>query len=241
MKTLKKTKKAARYFTTFIFGITAIGFATVAAAAPVIEEHNSAASATAAMNKFVNGRTVITLSGFSGQGYQNEARMLRKVSNLLSKHDPRTAVVNIGATGDGIGAAYGLAKKLGFSTAGVVSSNAENSWISKDVDFTVKVKDQSWGGVDSKGKLTPTSKAMVAVSHQYIMIGGGEVAAHEGIAAKRVGKKVRHILADANHEKVIAKALNAGKPAPTTFRGEAQTMYRNYLSARRMVRTTSWR
>lgn len=237
MKTLNKNNLVARFFNTLLFALAVSGFTTVATAAPVIEDHTSAKSATRAMNTFVNGRTVITLSGFSGQGYQDEARMLRKVAKHLSKHDPRNTVVNIGATGDGIGAAYGLAKKMGFATAGVVSSKAENSWISKDVDYTVKVKDETWGGVNAKGKLSPTSKAMVAVSHQYIMIGGGDVAAHEGIAAKSAGKLVRHILADANRAKVIATALTAGKPAPNTFRGEAQAMYRKFLASKRQLRT----
>src|SRR5688572_28933439 len=66
-------------------------------------------------------RTVVTFLGYSDAGYEDREAMLKAAASIFDKFDPRTAVVNIGATPAGIGAVYQLAKKRGFATSGIVS------------------------------------------------------------------------------------------------------------------------
>ena len=126
-------------------------------------------------------KTVLTLFGFSTD-YENEAAVLQKVRKILSGYSPETTLVNIGATAGGIGGAYPLAKSMGFTTTGIVSTLAldDVEQISEAVDHICFMADKQWGGrlPDSK-YLSPTSKAMVACSDILIAIGGGEVTRDE--------------------------------------------------------------
>ena len=135
--------------------------------------------------------------------------------------------MNIGATPDGIGAVYETAKRKGFLTAGIVSTQAKDSKIklSPCVDIVFYVKDATWGGfIPGTERLSPTSTAMVENSDVIIAIGGGEVSRDELIAAKRLGKKVQFIPADMNHEIARERARKRGQPAPSDFGGAAATV-----------------
>ena len=70
------------------------------------------------------GKTLLTFYGYSGLEYEDKRRMLLIARQVLSDYSPRDTLVNIGATSVGIGAIYPLAKKLGFTTAGIVSTRA---------------------------------------------------------------------------------------------------------------------
>jgi len=168
------------------------------------------------------GKTVLTLLGYSGAGYEDETALVTHVTALLEKYDPRTTIVNIGATIDGIGRVYELAKQRGFVTSGIVSTQARdsNATLSPCVDHVFYVKDPSWGGfIEGSERLSPTSDAMVAVSDHLVAIGGGEVSRDELIAARRAGKNTRFIPADMNHRIAREKAAKKGQPTPTNFRG----------------------
>lgn len=67
-------------------------------------------------------KSVLTCVGYSGAGYQDEASMLKQVERILGEFDPANTIVNIGATPEGIGAIYEMAKRKGFLTTGIVSS-----------------------------------------------------------------------------------------------------------------------
>ena len=167
---------------------------------------------------------VLTFLGYSGAGYQNQAVMLEEASRALDKFDPQTTIVNIGATAEGIGAVYELAKRKGFFTTGIVSTQAKESKVllSPCVDVVFFVNDPTWGGfIPGTKTLSPTSTAIVENSNMVVAIGGGEVARDELIAAKRLGKQVQFIPADMNHQVARDKALKKGKLAPTEFRGPA--------------------
>ena len=170
------------------------------------------------------GRMVLTFVGYSGAGYENPAEMLEQVGAILDQVDPDTHIVNIGATEDGIGAAYTLAKQRGFTTTGVVSSQAQqaNATLSPCVDIVFYVPDAQWGGyIDQTGELSPTSTAMVQNSDLIVAIGGGSVARDELNAAREWGKPTRFIPADLNHAVAIEKARAKGRPEPSDFRGAA--------------------
>ena len=117
-----------------------------------------------------------------------------------------------------------MAKKKGFTTSGIVSTQARESKVSLStcVDVVFFVKDASWGGfLEGTERLSPTSAVMVDVSDRIVAVGGGDVARDELIAAKRAGKNVTFIAADMNHAIARERALKAGQPAPTDFRGAA--------------------
>jgi hypothetical protein len=150
--------------------------------------------------------------------------MLEKAERILNEFEPSKAIVNIGATPEGIGAVYELAKHRGFMTTGIVSTQAKeyNAVLSPCVDYVFYVEDDTWGGfVEGDDQLSPTSTAMVENSTVLIGFGGGEVARDELIAAKRKGTEVLFFPADMNHRKAREKAQKKGLPVPTSFAGAA--------------------
>ncbi|MEJ2321532.1 MAG: hypothetical protein P8Z31_04060 [Gammaproteobacteria bacterium] len=173
-------------------------------------------------------KSVVTFVGYSGSGYEDEKAMLAEAESALEEFDPSGTLVNIGATPDGIGAIYALARERGFVTTGIVSSQARKYGISPSacVDYVFYVEDATWGGYTDNGKrLAPTSRALVENSDILIGIGGGEVARDELMAARSMGKEVRFIAADMNHAKVRAKASKKGLPQPQDFRGTAHEVF----------------
>ena len=168
------------------------------------------------------GKSVLTLLGYSGTGYEDKAALLAHVTEVLDGADPTRTILNIGATLDGIGVVYEIAKKKGFTTSGIVSTQARESkaTLSPCVDVVFFVKDELWGGfIEGTTRLSPTSTAMVEVSDRVVAIGGGDVARDEFIAAKRAAKDVKFIPADMNHAIARERAMKRGEPAPTDFRG----------------------
>lgn len=167
---------------------------------------------------------VLTFAGYSGARYEDTAALTEHASRALGKYSPAKTLVNIGATADGIGAVYEIAKRKGFTTMGIVSSLArdERVALSKCVDYVFFVKDSSWGGqVADTGRLSPTSAAIVESGTSFVAIGGGDVARDEMLAARRAGKRVTFIPADMNHKIARDKARKRGEAEPTDFRGSA--------------------
>ncbi len=167
-------------------------------------------------------KTVLTLLGYSGSGYEDEAAMMAHITRLFDQADPGKTIVNIGATPDGIGAAYQIAKQKGFTTSGIVSSLAKETHmpLSPCVDIVFYVKDKTWGGLlEGTKTLSPTSTAMVGTTDQFVAVGGDSIARDEFMAAGRLGKPTQFIPADMSHALAREKAAKAGQPAPTDFRG----------------------
>jgi hypothetical protein len=173
-------------------------------------------------------KAVLTFVGYSGAGYEDQVSMLKQAERVLGEYDPAKTIVNIGATPEGIGAVYELAKRKGFVTTGIVSSQARqyNAKLSPYVDYAFYVEDSTWGGlVPGTKELSPTSKAMVENSDVMIGIGGGEVTRDELLAARRLGKKVHFIPADMNHQKARETARKKKLAEPTDFRGAANAAF----------------
>ena len=170
------------------------------------------------------GKTVVTFVGYSGAGYEDVDRMIEEARNVLSIHSPKRVIVNIGATVDGVGAVYRLAKEMGFETTGIVSIQAKksNAKISPDVGKVFFVADETWGGFKAGTQtLNPTSRALVLCSDIVVGIGGGAIARDELIAAKSAGRIVKFIPADKNHKAAIDKARKKNLPVPGEFHGAA--------------------
>ncbi|HSM04968.1 MAG TPA: hypothetical protein VK858_10090 [Longimicrobiales bacterium] len=167
---------------------------------------------------------VVTLSGYSGSGYEDEDALMRRARALLGEYDPASTIINIGATAVGIGAVYEIASEMGFETTGIVSSQALESEavFSPSVDRVYVVADDQWGGlIEGTDVLSPTSEAIVAVSDVYLAIGGGAAARDEAVAARARGKEVRFFPADLDRRRAIERAEARGEPVPTDFRGAA--------------------
>ena len=167
------------------------------------------------------GMTVLTFLGYSAADYEDRDAMLAAAAHVLNQYPSATTIVNIGATEPGIGAVYDMAKRKGYSTSGIVSSQAkkENVPVARCVDTVFYVDDDTWGGkLPDSAELSPTSRAMVDYSDVVVAIGGGDIARDELAAARRAGKSVRFIPADMNHAIARDKAQKQGKPPPTDFR-----------------------
>lgn len=167
-------------------------------------------------------KSVLTFAGYSGAEYEDPEAMLAHTSRILAGLNPADTMINAGGTAAGIGAVYSLAKQLGFTTTGIVSSLArdEGAELAKCADHVFYVRDSSWGGrLAGTDRLSPTSAAMVECSTAFVAIGGGEVTRDEILAARQSGKSVEFIPADMNHKIALANARRKGQPAPTDFRG----------------------
>jgi hypothetical protein len=173
------------------------------------------------------GRSVVTFVGFSGAGYEDAAAVERVIAKLLDDLSATTVLICAGATPEGIGAVYPLAKTRGFTTIGIVSALAEKegATFSQDVDTVFVIADDTWGGVNADGRLSQTSSAMVGAADEMIAVGGGEIARDEIAAAVATGKKVRYIAADMNHDAAIRKAKEMRQPEPGDFRGAVHTYF----------------
>jgi hypothetical protein len=167
-------------------------------------------------------KEVLTFSGYSGAGYESPEAMRHQAAQALEGLDPATTWINGGATAEGIGAVYALAKRKGFTTLAIVSSLAceQGVPLSPLVDHVFVVEDASWGGkLPGADRLSPTSQAMVDVSTTVVAIGGGEIARDEFLAARQAGKRVVFLPAEMNHRLAMDKARQQGKPPPSDYRG----------------------
>jgi hypothetical protein len=174
------------------------------------------------------GKTVLTFVGYSGVGYEDEKAMLTRAEHILSEFDPAKTIVNIGATPEGIGRVYEIARHRGFVTTGIVSTQAKQAEVpmSPYVDFVFYVEDATWGGnLVGTDRLSPTSEAMVKNSNIVVGFGGGEIARDELLAAKRSGKQVRFFPAEMSHQKAQEAAEKKGLPPPTDFGGAAAALF----------------
>ena len=173
------------------------------------------------------GKRVLTFFGYS-VNYENEEAMLAIVKRGLAKIPPDAVLINIGATASGIGAVYPLAKAMGFTTTGIVSSLAakhiEN--ISEAVDHVCFVSDTQWGGkLAGSNQLSPTSQAMVACSDVMVAIGGGEVTRDELTAGRALGRPVYFYPAEVSHQQLIQRAHKMNAPLPRSFWGAAHEVF----------------
>ena len=184
----------------------------------------------AAVKAFVqqNGKSVLTFGGYSAAGYEHPQAMIDRAEQELAARKPADTLVNIGATAVGIGAVYDVAKRMGFTTIGIVSTLARDQSVvlSGCVDLVFYVPDASWGGrLPQSERLSPTSQAIVDVSDTYIAIGGGEVARDELLAAREAGRRSIFVPADSNHQIARERAPKAKRPEPTDFRGAAHSAF----------------
>jgi hypothetical protein len=172
-------------------------------------------------------KPVLSFFGYS-VAYEDREAMLAIARKGLSKIPPDAVLINIGATASGIGAVYPLAKAMGFTTTGIVSSVAAEHMenISEAVDHVCFVADTQWGGrLAGTDRLSPTSQAMVVCSDVLVAIGGGEVTRDELVAAKAAGKPVYFYPAEVSHHHLTQRAHKRNEQPPESFWGAAHEVF----------------
>lgn len=180
------------------------------------------------------GKRVVTFLGFSASGYNNFDAVQDIAKTILDRYDPAKTIINGGATEDGIGFIYRLAKTGGFSTSGIVSMEAKRTGasMSQYVDRIFYIPGQRWGGyIDGTRKLSPVSDLTVRVSDDVYLLGGGEISAIEGHAAKLLGKNVSFFPAEMDHSTAIIRAKRRNLPPPQDFKGAAFQIFHNDVAA----------
>lgn len=173
-------------------------------------------------------KTVLTFYGYAVD-YQNAAEPRQTVREILLQHAPSKTLVNYGATRPGMGAVYEVARTMGFTTTGIVSTLALEfaDDISPYVDHICFIGDATWGGkLPGSGELSPTSRAMIACSDILIAVGGGEISRDELIAAQAQGKSIQYYPAEVNHDWILKNARNKGQPPPDSFWGAVHEVFR---------------
>jgi adenosine deaminase len=180
----------------------------------------------------LSGKTVVTLIGHSGQGYQDSEKFKNRILEILKQFDPKKTIINIGGTPDGIGLAYSIIKEIShdFETRGIVSElalkNLDEVETSRLVDKLYVIKGSSWGGYLPDGSLSNVSEAMVSVSNYLYGLGGGDVGYAELTEGRRRSKNVIFNIFEVNHSKAIEKALNKGDQAPLNFLATASEKFK---------------
>jgi len=176
------------------------------------------------------GTKVYTLFGYSALGYENKESVFAQIKTDLGRLDPAEWVINIGATEEGIGGAYKIAKDLGFKTIGIVSTQAlsYSGNFSPYVDIIYIVNDPNWGGfVPGTHTLAEATKAYLGVSDYIAAYGGGENTAVILREAKKLGITLSYAPADMNHE----QARRQSHAEAPDFKGAAYAAWRDYATS----------
>jgi hypothetical protein len=173
------------------------------------------------------GKTVLTFFGYA-VSYEDEENLRKIIRQVLSQYSSSTTLINYGATIAGLGAVYPIAKSMGFTTSGIVSTLALKypDAISPDADHICFIADTRWGGkLPDSNELSPASKAMVECSDILVAIGGGEISRDELLAGKEQGKPIQYYPAEVGHEWAIERAKNRSLPPPESFWGAVDDVF----------------
>jgi hypothetical protein len=165
-------------------------------------------------------KKVYTIFGYSALGYEDIEGLEKAVRTDLEVLGRDEYIINIGATEEGIGQMYKVAKEMGFKTIGVVSTQAlsYSGRFSDYVDSIYIVNDDFWGGlVPGTTKLTETTKTYLGVSDIIAAYGGGQNTAITLKFAQELGISTTFKDFDMNH--ALAEKVSKGQPAQ--YKGDA--------------------
>jgi len=169
-------------------------------------------------------KKVYTFFGYSALGYEDIDTVRRVVRKELEQLNKEEYVIAVGATEEGIGFVYEIAKELGFLTIGIVSTQAlsYSGKFSEDVDRIYIINDDYWGGfIPGTKKLAETTKAFLGVSAIVSAYGGGENTAVMLQEAKKLSIPVIFTEAEMNHE----KARKVYGEVYDSFKGKAHQVW----------------
>ena len=183
---------------------------------------------------------VVYFGGYGELGYE-KAGIVREVAlDVLRRWSPDDLIVLTGTLlrvggHDGIAEVYQVAKEIGIRSAGIHPSVAQRfaathrvSPLCDDVFF---VDDETWGGFDGAGGISPTLQTHLDVADELVVIGGGKHAADELRAFVERGRRVRYFAAEMNRASTVAWFTRVGIAVPD-LRGAANGVWQT-LAARR--------
>jgi hypothetical protein len=140
------------------------------------------------MKKEIGGKRVVVFGGFSGLGYEDVNQLETTIKNKLNEEIKQYGIENVvvvsGATSDGIGKCYEVAKSLGLETYGIVSEAGKEYGSDKYCDKVFFVPDPK----NTWQVMSPTGDSyMVDIAQKNGVLayyGGGDVAVAEIKEAK---------------------------------------------------------
>ncbi|EAN4380549.1 hypothetical protein DRE45_21375 [Salmonella enterica subsp. enterica] len=152
------------------------------------------------LDLITQNKHVMVFSGFSALGYEN-IELLKKTIKLelkraINVYGEDLLCVVAGATSEGIGIVYDLAKEMKISTLGIVSEQAKGHE-SPNCDKVVYVPDpeKTWKVLDVTGNsymvYVATQKDNISRTGEFIALGGGNVTLSELNEAKRLNLFVK--------------------------------------------------
>ncbi|ATW33821.1 hypothetical protein [Candidatus Williamhamiltonella defendens] len=141
---------------------------------------------------------VMVFSGFSELDYKDVDALETKITSILEDaiktHSLDKLIVVAGATGDGIGRVYQIAKTLNIRTIGIVSEEAKKYYSNFpycDEVFFVNDPNETWKVLDEGGKsymvYVATKKEDIHRTGEFLVFGGGQVTVSELEEAKALG------------------------------------------------------
>lgn len=154
-------------------------------------------------------KRVVTFLGFGELGYEDDEELRRLCERELRRHAPDDTIINTGTLVTlgfrrGIADVYEIARRMRFATTGIhpsVSLRSEKPHaLSMFVDETFFVEDDSWGGLQSLNATpSPTLRALLAISDEVVVMGGGKHTAQELQAFLQNRTPVRFHALDMHH------------------------------------------
>lgn len=188
------------------------------------------------------GKRVISFGGFGELGYEEDGIVEAIGREVARPWRPEELIVNCGTLlrvggEDGIARVYPLARMLGIETSGihpgVALRFADTHPVSPDAKNVFFVDDATWGGfLDGTRVPSPTLAAILEVSDELVLIGGGKHAAEELTAFCDLGKQVRYFPAEMNRRAARGWCERAGIEM-ADFRGAAFDAWRAVTGAGR--------
>ncbi|MBU2713514.1 dermonecrotic toxin domain-containing protein [Zooshikella harenae] len=150
-------------------------------------------------------KRVVVFSGFSGLGYENtevlQAILSEILDNEITLYGQDNVVVVAGATGEGIGAVYEVARNKGLTRLGIVSEEAVPKYssglpdpdsfpsLTEKNDVFVPDPEGTWKVLDPNGEsyMVTVAKGNEQFKGKFYAIGGGKVTLSELQEAKNLG------------------------------------------------------
>ncbi|WGL99244.1 hypothetical protein QE177_05025 [Arsenophonus sp. aPb] len=143
------------------------------------------------IDKKIENKFVLVFSGFSAMGYEDIEKLQEYITKEIKQHIDEQGIHNLlivaGATPDGIGCVYDIAKNLGVCSLGIVSQQAPTNSLAKNCQSVIQIKDldNSWKVLDDSGN----SYMVYAASKNgcFLAFGGGSVTLSELEEAEKKG------------------------------------------------------
>lgn len=183
------------------------------------------------------GKRVVTFAGFGELGYEHPDRVSDIVRSIIGQYDPADMIVNTGTLlsnhmEDGIAMVLAVAKEFGCETSsiypGIALRHAATHRPSPFADTRFFVDDHTWGGIDPlTGGVSETLRVLLAVTDEFVAIGGGRHTADE-LETFLANGKLTHYFEAAMRARTADDWCRKSELAPLDHRGEALLVWQRH-------------